>query len=171
MKKRTKLLACIMTVVIVGTVLFRTGILQAMIGPIAVAASSSPVGVSDARWNEPELSSQASETYNVEEAQIIGEDAERRDRFQREYLMSDGTRLLVVYPEAVHYETEEGEWEEIDNTLKNGTADGTAVLTNTAGVWDVSLPQQMTDDTQISVAKDGYALAFSLEGKYDLARP
>ena len=98
-----------MTVVIVGTVLFRTGILQAMIGPIPVAASSSPVGVSDARWNEPELSSQASDAYNAEEAQIIGEDVERRDRFQREYLMSDGTRLLVVYPEAVHYETEEGE--------------------------------------------------------------
>jgi hypothetical protein len=69
--------------------------------------------------------------------------------------------MAVVYNDPVHYE-QDGQWVEIDNTLKaqlNGT------YTNTAGVWDVSFPNQLTQNNRISIAKDGYTLSFGMAGE------
>ena len=54
------------------------------------------------------------ETAAEENPEIVTELAEGRGRFQKEYLLSNGQRMLAVYPTAVHYE-EDGEWKEIDN--------------------------------------------------------
>ena len=65
-----------------------------------------------------------------EEAVIVAEDISRRDQYQKEFKLEDNTRLLVVYPEAVHYE-KNGEWEDIDNTLiASQSMNGKSVLTN-----------------------------------------
>ena len=37
-----------------------------------------------------------------EEAAIVAEDISKRDQYQKEFKLEDNTRLLVVYPEAVH---------------------------------------------------------------------
>lgn len=50
------------------------------------------------------------------DAEILGEIPSGRDEYQKEFLLSNGQRLLVLYPTPVHYE-ENGQWEEIDNTL------------------------------------------------------
>ena len=65
-----------------------------------------------------------------EEAAIVAEDISKRDQYQKEFKLEDNTRLLVVYPEAVHYE-KNGEWEDIDNTLiALQSMNGKSVLTN-----------------------------------------
>ncbi len=69
--------------------------------------------------------------------------------------------MAAVYPDPVHYEVE-GSWEEIDNTLKTNL-DGT--YTNTAGVWDVRFPQQLTGVKYVTVTKDGYTLSFAMAGE------
>ena len=67
-----------------------------------------------------------------EEAAIVAEDISKRDQYQKEFKLEDNTRLLVVYPEAVHYE-KNGEWEDIDNTLiALQSMNGKSVLTNQA---------------------------------------
>ena len=67
-----------------------------------------------------------------EEAAIVAEDISKRDQYQKEFKLEDNTRLLVVYPEAVHYE-KNGEWEDIDNTLiASQSMNGKSVLTNQA---------------------------------------
>ena len=87
----------------------------------------------------------------------------KRTAFSKEYKAGGGQNMVAVYPVAVHYETPTG-WEEIDNTLK--LAEGSYI--NTAGIWQVALPQQLTKDNRISISKDGYTLQFGMCGELRL---
>ena len=122
----------------------------------------------DGRWGEAEPSSNAIASENADWMQtpIVGEDESMRGRFHKQFLAQDGLRYLAVYPEAVHY-WEDDAWKEIDNTLRAAETTNGPVLRNAAGVWDVSLPQTMNERACVRLAKDGYTLSFSLEGKYD----
>ena len=93
------------------------------------------------------------------EAEILAEDPAKRSEYTKQYRMSNGMYLAAVYPEPVHYE-KNGTWAEIDNTLK--LAKG--AYSNTAGIWEVSLPQQLSRSTQISITRDGHTLSFGLAG-------
>lgn len=50
---------------------------------------------------------------------IISEIEENRGEFSKEYLLSDNSRAVVVYPQQIHYETDDGSMVEIDNSLIN----------------------------------------------------
>ena len=97
-------------------------------------------------------------------AEVVMEIEGSRDEFQKEYLLDNGHRMYVIYPTAVHYD-DNGQWQEIDNTLSATTLDGQAVYTNTAGAWDVVLPQSISTGKSIEVSKDGYTLGMSFLGK------
>ncbi|MBO5078933.1 MAG: DNRLRE domain-containing protein, partial [Oscillospiraceae bacterium] len=109
------------------------------------------------------LSADATVTAPAEEepAYIVGEIEQRRTEYTKEYRLSNGLHMAVVYGDPVHYENN-GKWDEIDNTLK-ATTKGT--YTNTAGVWDVSLPQQLNGSAPVTITKDGYTLSFVLAGE------
>ncbi len=96
-----------------------------------------------------------------EPAYIVGEIEERRTEHSKDFQLSNGMQLAVVYDNPVHYDNN-GTWAEIDNTLMT-TTDGTYV--NTAGVWQVSLPQQMSAGSPVTITKDGYTLSFVLAGQ------
>ena len=57
-------------------------------------------------------------SQTTEDADIVSEIVSSRDKYQKEFLLSNGQHLLTVYPTAVHYEDAGGQWQEIDNTLK-----------------------------------------------------
>lgn len=99
-------------------------------------------------------------TSNVE-AHVLGENIERRTEFSKEFQLSDGSSMLVVYPEAVHYD-ENGQWEEIDNTLSLTTA---GTYATTAGDWNVSFPQQLTTENKITITQNGYTLGIGMSGQ------
>ena len=117
----------------------------------------------DARLLEEEVSTSEPIEYE-HQAEVVMEIEASRDEFQKEYLLDNSQRMFVIYPTAVHYE-EDGQWREIDNTLKTATMDGEAVYTNTAGAWEVILPQSIGPDKAISVMKDGYTLSMTFLGK------
>ena len=94
------------------------------------------------------------QTADVQDAYVVEELPQGRTAYSKEYLLSNGVHMAAVYAEPVHYATGDG-WEEIDNTL-TARADGT--IANTAGVWDVRFPQQLTRDAAITVEKDGHIL-------------
>ena len=94
-------------------------------------------------------------------AQIVEEIKEKRTEYTKQFKMSNGLYVAAVYPDAVHYETEAG-WAEIDNTLKVGTG---STYTNTAGVWTVSFPQQLSKSNNVTITKDGYTLSFAMAGE------
>ncbi|WP_308454897.1 hypothetical protein [Hominifimenecus microfluidus] len=99
-----------------------------------------------------------------EEAAIVAEDISKRDQYQKEFKLEDNARLLVVYPEAVHYE-KNGEWEDIDNTLiASQSMNGKSVLINQANVVDMELPQIFSANQPISLKYKDYEISFALEG-------
>ena len=42
----------------------------------------------------------------------------KRTRSSKTYALGNGLYQAVIYPEAVHYRNENGEWEDIDHTLR-----------------------------------------------------
>ena len=44
---------------------------------------------------------------------------EKRTRSSKTYSLGNGLYQAVIYPEAVHYRNDKGEWEDIDHTLKS----------------------------------------------------
>ena len=87
-------------------------------------------------------------------ATVLYELTGQRDENTKIFRMSDGTQMLTVYPEAVHY-TADGTWEPIDNTLH--LSDG--VYQNTAGAVAYSFSAQQALP-QISAEYEGYSLRF-----------
>ena len=104
------------------------------------------------------------ETAAEENPEIVTELAEGRGRFQKEYLLSNGQRMLAVYPTAVHYE-ENGEWKEIDNTLRREQRGSEDVYRNTAGAWDVALPASLDGGSAVELTKDEGTLRFYFTGE------
>ncbi|MBQ7345962.1 MAG: DNRLRE domain-containing protein [Oscillospiraceae bacterium] len=112
---------------------------------------------------EADDASASADAEEILSAQVVGEDVSRRDEFYKEFVMDNGLRLASVYPEAVHFE-KDGAWEDIDNTLVAATQDGVAGYSNTAGVWNVHFPAQLSGANVISVTKDGYTVSFGMAG-------
>ena len=63
---------------------------------------------------------------------IVSEVASGRTEYSKEFILSNGLHLAAVYDNAVHYR-ENGQWKEIDNTLKQANTRSGNVYTNTAG--------------------------------------
>ena len=101
------------------------------------------------------------ETIPPEKATVVAEITENRTEYSKEFLLSNGLYMASVYADPVHYETETG-WEEIDNTLK-ANRDGS--YSNTAGVWNVTLPKTLGKENTVTIQKDGYTLSFHLSGE------
>ena len=66
---------------------------------------------------EISTSEMSTESTENNDAYILEEVVEKRTETSKEYVLSNGLHLSAVYADAVHYEND-GEWEEIDNTLK-----------------------------------------------------
>ena len=84
-----------------------------------------------------------------EAATVLYELTGQRDENTKTFRMSDGTQMLTVYPEAVHY-TADGTWEPIDNTLYLSDD----VYQNTAGAVAYSFSAQQALP-QISAEYEG----------------
>ena len=100
------------------------------------------------------------ESTGMEDAYIVEEVIDGRTEFSKEYRLSNGLHMAAMFAEPVHYELD-GKWEEIDNTLKISNG----MYVNTAGVWDVSFPQQLNANAPVSITKDGYTLSFYMSGE------
>ena len=96
--------------------------------------------------------------------EILAEVEAKRTEYSKEFVLSNGLHMAQLYGNAVHYE-EDGQWLEIDNTLKTTGLGLNGKITNTQGPWQVSFPQIMGQGSAVSVTKDGYTLSFSLAGK------
>lgn len=95
---------------------------------------------------------------------ILMEVVEKRTEFSKEFKLSNGFNMAVVYPEAVHYE-EDGRWEDIDNTLHGVESGGASVYQTTAGAWCAEFPQQLQEGAQIKISKNGYNVGIELIGQ------
>ena len=107
----------------------------------------------------------ARDTTASDSADIVSEIVSSRDKYQKEYILSNGQRLLTIYPTAVHYEDEDGLWQEIDNTLCTASVNGKSVYRNTAGIWDVTLPSSLSGNDAVSLSRGDSTLRFRFAGQ------
>ena len=106
---------------------------------IPTTPTNSPYTVDDERFGEADDGYTPPDTDQTK--QIVSEDETARTEYRKEFLMSDGSKMLVLYPEAVHYEKND-HWVEIDNSLK--LSRDNSMYMNAAGSWNVVLPSSYT---------------------------
>ena len=99
-----------------------------------------------------------------EEVTVLEEVEESRTEYSKEFKLSNGLYAAAVYAAPVHY-MEDGQWKDIDNTLKTSRIGSLNYYTNTAGVWDVQLPSQLAANAPVTITKDGYTLSFYMAGQ------
>lgn len=82
-------------------------------GMVTVDTESAPIQISG-------------EDLPLDTADVVGEIEELRNESSKSFLLSDGSFSVATYDTDVHYQSEDGEWEEIDNSLTadQSTGDG-----------------------------------------------
>ena len=127
--------------------------------PVSALAADAPMEqVVAQHWVEDPPVEATEDT--IQPLEILSEDTSKRGEYYKEFVLTNGLRMASMYAEPVHY-SENGQWKEIDNTLKLASG----AYTNTAGKWKVSFPQQLTKDKAVTITKDGYPLSFFMAGE------
>lgn len=89
------------------------------------------------------------------------EDISKRTEFIKEYIGSDGTRMAMVYAEAVHYFDEDVDsWEEVDNRLESNGADDRYTSKNDK--FKVSFAKEQNIGELVRISNDEYALSWEV---------
>ena len=123
--------------------------------PVATNAETNPAGAE----NGPVLPEEEADPAAV----LLGEDKTIREADVKYFVRSDGNREAAVYEKPVHYQ-EDGEWKDIDNTLKETTTeDGSRAYQNTANDLQVTLPEVMGADSRVEVAYGEHRLTFTMD--------
>ncbi|MBQ5712225.1 MAG: DNRLRE domain-containing protein, partial [Oscillospiraceae bacterium] len=92
---------------------------------------------------------------------VLYEDVSRRGRYEKHFVLSDGSYQAVVYTEPIHYATASG-WEEVDNTLSlQDDLDGGKRYVTVDGLADVSFASS-ANDRLVTVKHDGYELSWNV---------
>ncbi len=90
--------------------------------------------------------------------EILSEIEDRRSEFSKEYLLSDNSRVVVVYPQQIHYETENGELAEIDNSLIK-TEEG---YENGNNSYEVLITDNEDSQGEVIYREDAYEIAWQM---------
>ena len=126
--------------------------------PVQALAANSDEGIDFSESEDLQL--EMDDNASLVDIEVVGEVIENRREFSKEYQLNNGLTLAVVYPEAVHYQ-KDGQWEDIDTTLtaKNG------MYTTAASPWNVSFPQQLSQNNAITVEMNGRTVSFGMAGE------
>lgn len=109
--------------------------------------------------------SNASEELDIQSEDtpaIVSEDITLRGRYEKHFLMSDGTYQAVAYNEPVH-KLVDGAWEEIDNTLSlQLDTNGVARYATLGGEVDVSFAQNFQSEL-VTMKDDNYSISWGIQ--------
>ncbi|MCL2546993.1 MAG: carbohydrate binding domain-containing protein, partial [Oscillospiraceae bacterium] len=126
----------------------------------------------DEDWEQQEITAE----------DIVGEIVELREEDVKHFRLVDGSYIAVQFDHAVHYQNEDGEWEDIDNRLEQGETERlqrrgrgnrgrdrdhstTRSWSRRGGRNNIDLPQQGRDNEPlISFERDGHSVSISLPG-------
>ena len=98
------------------------------------------------------------------EYQIIGEQEDKRDATTKYFMTEHGNGIAAVYNEPVHYQTEDGTWEEIDNSLGEGNDSQVGeVYENTASDIKVKLAKKRDHKRLVTLDDGEYQLSWGFE--------
>lgn len=108
---------------------------------------------------------------NVEEGSkevyALGEDISKRTENAKYIRMSDGSYYVAMYNNAVHYQDENGDWQDIDNTLSGSSAsdsDDIAGVATNKGKHAVKFANNSNSSKLVAIKQDKYKISFNLVG-------
>ena len=106
----------------------------------------------------------SAETINDESSEhdvsVVGEVESLREADAKHFLMSDGSYIAVSYGFPVHYESTDGSWEDIDNTISLNTTTGSYGLNRSDA--SVSIANDLSDGTVLTSAIGNASVSMSL---------
>lgn len=95
-------------------------------------------------------------------ALLVGELTEKRSANEKHFLYDDGTIVAAVYPTAVHYQSEDGSWQDIDNRLTEAETDGNVHFENIDNVWKVKFAKKAKDGKLVRLKYGSHNISWSL---------
>ena len=142
---------------------------------IAILISALPMSVFAAEFNEllqdsgesVHVGENSAEGTEEKEVYALGEDTALRTAKSKHIRMSDGSYYAAVYANDVHFLNDEGEWEEIDNTLIASNASGNDDISGVAttnGKINVKFANSSNSSKLIAIKTDDYKISFGLVG-------
>lgn len=99
------------------------------------------------------------DTYNSEDVRIVEEIVSKRTANSKTFLKSDGSFEMYYYEDTIHYQDQDGNWIEIDNSLE----DLGSSFTNTNNSYEIYLPKTLSEETSIQFAIDEYQISWSIK--------
>ena len=136
-------------------------VLQESYSPALAKEAAAPVLTEEENRNQEaqeDQEAQSQEDQGQEEPELLEEIESRRSLYSKEYLCSDGSRQLFVYPEPVHYEDEQGRLLPIDNSLQD-SGEG---YKNGSNSYDLTLETGEDNGGQVVYQEDGYEISWQL---------
>ncbi len=142
---------------------------------VAVSAyAEAGVNLSDAFSSDSDLlppEEYSEEEYTEQPKELIGELTDKRTENTKQFLYNNGTVVVAQYDTAVHYLDENGEWQDIDNSLFSEDAtdseDDFAGYTNKANNVKIKFSDGNASGKFFKYEKDGCKLTWGLN-KADL---
>jgi len=93
-------------------------------------------------------------------ADIVSEDASKREKFSRHYLTGDGTYFAVSYAEQVNYQDEDGNWIAVDNSLSTNVLTGEKTTKNDK--FKVKFANKANKDDLVTIKTKEYDVSFGI---------
>ena len=130
--------------------------------------------------NEPEILEETTEAELTEEMQdevlqetsadeetpqVLFEMDELREQSTKQFRLSDGSILAAQYGMDVHYESEDGEWEEIDNPFLYEAAEGENDFDgykSAEGAVEFKFAPQVQEGELVKITHEDYEVGFEL---------
>lgn len=97
---------------------------------------AAPETATEEAVTEQEMERLITEDTGESDAVILSEVEEEREEDSKTFYMSDGSFMVAQYDVPIHYEDEEGEWQEIDRTLELETEEGAAMTAEAVHLED-----------------------------------
>ena len=118
---------------------------------------------------ESSVSSDAMVTPSTTESQnsevvVMGELVEKREANIKHYRMSDGSITAAVYPQEVHYQDENGQFVDINNSLVDDTDGTDKVLATQENEFQVKFMKKSNKNKLYTLNKGKEKITVSIEG-------
>jgi len=119
---------------------------------------------------ETSIYAEEAEPFDLSNIKIEREDTAKRSEREKHFMLSDGSYLAVQYMEPVHFLSDDGKWEDINNTLsfeaKNGIEDFSG-YSNTSGNFVLKFANSLENDMlfRISDTKEKNTISFEIVEK------
>ena len=94
---------------------------------------------------------------------VLELDSERTEN-TKTFLLEDGSSMVAVYDQPIHYKDKAGEWVEFNNTLVDSKKDSDKdYLTNSSSNTDISLSKEAKEDDLIKLQSDKLSISWGYE--------